>query len=74
MAHQNLTLLSTEDIAKYLHISVGTVKNRLSKGDPMPPSIKIGRRQLFPSKEFHEWLSDQLVTNDGKDNQGGNND
>ncbi len=58
-------LLSTEEVAKYLHISVGTVKNRLSRGDPMPPSLKIGRRQLFPSDEFQKWLNNRVVLNDG---------
>ncbi|RLW64805.1 MAG: hypothetical protein B6D73_10790 [gamma proteobacterium symbiont of Stewartia floridana] len=49
--------LTIEEVAAELHISVGTARNRLScKCAPMPPSIKIGRRRLFPRRLFSEWL------------------
>ena len=48
--------LTVEQVSKKLHITVGTVRNRISKDDPMPPSIKVGRRRLFPEDEFDNWM------------------
>ena len=59
--------LSVEEIAEALHIEVGTARNRLSRGDPMPPSCKIGRRRLFPKDELERWLKSKLVSNDDMD-------
>lgn len=59
--------LTIEEVSKRLHINVGTARNRLSRGDPMPPSCKIGRRRLFPSKELEKWLMAKLVSNDNLD-------
>lgn len=25
----------------------------------MPPSVKVGRRRLFPESELHKWLAEQ---------------
>lgn len=51
-------------MSERLHISPGTARNRLSRGEPMPPSVKIGRRRLFPSVELERWLMNKLVSND----------
>lgn len=56
--------LTIEEMAKLLHISPGTARNRLSRGEPMPPSIKIGRRRLFPVNELDKWLTTRLTSND----------
>lgn len=48
--------LALEEISRRLHISPATVRNRLSRRDPMPPSIKIGRRRLFPEDKFELWM------------------
>ena len=48
--------LSLEEVSRRLHISPATVRNRLSRRDPMPPSIKIGRRRLFPEDKFELWM------------------
>jgi len=48
--------LSVEEVGRRLHISPGTVLNRLSRQNPMPPSIKIGRRRLFPEDKFELWM------------------
>lgn len=48
--------LSLEEISRRLHISPATVRNRLSRQDSMPPSIKIGRRRLFPEDQFDLWI------------------
>lgn len=61
--------LSVEDLSEELHMSVGTVRNRLSNGDPMPPSIKVGRRRLFPIKQFHSWMAEKLTNNEGWSNE-----
>lgn len=45
-----------EDIAKQLHMSVGTARNRIARGEFMPPFIKVGRRLLFSEQEFYAWL------------------
>jgi excisionase family DNA binding protein len=64
MNTNKVQFLSTEELADYLKISVGTVNNRLSRGDPMPPSCRVGRRRLYPVKELEEWLMSRLVSND----------
>lgn len=53
-----------DDIAKELHMSVGTVRNRLSRGDPMPPSVKVGKKRLFPEDSFREWVQGKIESND----------
>ena len=46
-----------EDISAELHIRPGTARNRLALGQDMPPSIKVGRRRLFPVSEFEKWVA-----------------
>lgn len=46
-----------QDLVELIHMEEGTIRNRLSSGKSMPPSIKIGRRRLFSVREFEEWLS-----------------
>ena len=48
--------LRIEDVSKRLCIAVGTARNRLCNGEPMPPSIRIGRRRLFLEADFNDWL------------------
>ena len=62
-----MKFFTTKEAADKLHISIGTLRNRLSKGDPMPPSVKIGRRRLWPSEEFDRWIMSKLVSNDEMD-------
>lgn len=56
--------LTIEEVSDRLHISVGTARNRLSRREPMPPSVTVGRRRLFPSAELEHWLMAKLVSND----------
>lgn len=56
--------LSIEQVAERMHIEPGTARNRLSRGHPMPPSCKVGRRRLFPEVEFDKWLTGYLVSHD----------
>lgn len=64
----NSEYLTIEEVSSRLHIRVGTARNRLSRGDPMPPSVKIGRRRLFPIDELERWIMTKLVSNDEADN------
>ena len=48
--------LPIEEISRRLCIAVGTARNRLCNGEPMPPSIRIGRRRLFLEADFDNWL------------------
>ncbi len=49
-----------EEIARELHIAPATARNRLTLGQPMPPSIRLGRRRLFPVKEYEQWIAAQM--------------
>jgi len=60
----SVNYLTIEQISRKLHISPGTARNRLSRLRPMPPSMKIGRRRLFPEVEFEEWMSKYLESSD----------
>ena len=62
--------LTIEQVSARLHIQVGTARNRLSRGDPMPPSVKIGRRRLFPLAELERWVMTKLVSNDDMEMNG----
>lgn len=53
-----------EEIARELHIAPATARNRLTLGQPMPPSIRIGRRRLFPVDEFERWIALQMTRAD----------
>lgn len=64
MQHSDTDLLTVIELADILHMNVGTIRNRLSRGEPMPPSVKIGRRRLFPFSELEKWLVTKLVSND----------
>jgi excisionase family DNA binding protein len=50
-------LLTIEEIAQILRMSIGTARNRLSRGDEMPPSLRVGRRRLFPEQSLHRWCA-----------------
>jgi len=54
------TYLTLEQVSERMHIKAGTARNRLSRGEPMPPSVKVGRRRLFPEDEFDRWMATHL--------------
>lgn len=64
MQFDNTQLLTVTELADVLHMDVGTIRNRLSRGDSMPPSVKIGRRRLFPVSELSKWLTKQVTPNE----------
>lgn len=54
-----MTLL---DVSRILKISEHTARNRLSRGFPMPPSFRVGRRRLFLTAEVEQWLARQAAS------------
>lgn len=54
-----------EEVCKSLKITIQTGRNRLSKGLPMPPSFRIGRRRLFIESEIEKWLTEQAGIDSG---------
>jgi len=48
--------LTLAEVCSLLHISVGTGRNRLYKGEDMPKYAKVGRRLLFPEDLFESWI------------------
>jgi excisionase family DNA binding protein len=66
MQSNETALLTITELADVLHMDVGTIRNRLSRGEPMPPSVKVGRRRLFPVSELEKWLMQRLQSNDGE--------
>jgi hypothetical protein len=53
------------EIAQLLRMSAGTARNRLSRGDDMRPSMRIGRRRLFPQTLVDRWCSRRTPVDDG---------
>ena len=49
---------SLVEVATMLKMAPGTVRNRLSRGLSMPPSILVGRRRLFPVDGLNQWIAD----------------
>lgn len=50
-------LMTIQEVAQELRISLGTARNRISRGEPMPPSIQFGRKRLFPAAAFDKWVA-----------------
>ncbi|MEM5455775.1 DNA-binding protein [Paraburkholderia phytofirmans] len=59
-----------EEIAHELHIAPATARNRLTLGLPMPPSIRVGRRRLFPVDQYEKWIASQLTHSSGNEAAG----
>jgi hypothetical protein len=52
---------TVDEIAELLRIRPGTVRNRLSRRDrALPPSVVIGRKRLFPLREYELWKQRHL--------------
>ncbi len=66
MEKMQRSYLTLEQVSERMHIRTGTARNRLSRGEPMPPSVKVGRRRLFPAAEFELWMTSYLAA-DGED-------
>lgn len=59
--------------ADKLFMSVRTLRNKVSKGDDLPPSFRFSRKRLFPAREFEAWLEEKRNTSHVKNtsNTGG---
>jgi predicted DNA-binding transcriptional regulator AlpA len=53
--------LTIEEVADYLHISKYTLRNKIYKCDDLPENFRIGRRRLFPKKEFQMWVREKRL-------------
>ncbi|MBH2015738.1 MAG: helix-turn-helix domain-containing protein [Burkholderiales bacterium] len=55
----NSDLMTIEQVSELLKITARTARNRLSRGDPMPPSFRTGRRRLFLTRAVQQWIEEQ---------------
>lgn len=56
-----MEVLDLDAVAQLLHISPATARRRVSRGELMPPSFRIGRRRLFLKDAVVDWLNLQLT-------------
>lgn len=52
-------LLTPEDLAARLGLSVQTIYNRRARGDSLPRSLCIGRKVRFAPEDVSAWLREQ---------------
>ena len=66
-------LYTIQELASALRLQPGTVRNKLSRGEDLPRSVRVGRRRLFPEEAVEAWLQAQEARNaaaPSSDNQG----
>jgi len=52
-------LLTPEQLAATLGLSVQTLYNRRARGESLPPCVKLGRRLRFVQEDVRSWLDAQ---------------
>ena len=52
-------LYTIQELANTLRLQPGTVRNKLSRGEDLPRSVRVGRRRLFPEDAVEVWLQAQ---------------
>lgn len=52
-------LLTSDQLAGVLGLSVQTLYNRRTRGEPLPPCVKVGRLLRYEQTEVHAWLASQ---------------
>jgi excisionase family DNA binding protein len=57
-------LYTIQDLAHTLRLQPGTVRNKLSRGEDLPRSVRVGRRRLFPEDGVEAWLQAQEARNE----------
>ena len=64
--HNHDEFLTYKQLAEILKVSVGGLRNRHSRGEPMPPSIKPpgSRRRLFSRGDVDKWIRDSEQASD----------
>lgn len=53
-----MKILSLLEVCEQLKITTQTGRNRLSRGAPMPPSFRAGRKRLFRLEDVENWIND----------------
>lgn len=51
-----MNFVTVDEFAKMIRIEPETLRNKLSRGEPLPPSTKIGGRRLFLESDVKEWI------------------
>lgn len=49
------------EVLEFLGIAKATLKHRRSMGRNHPPFVRLGKKVVFPKKEFHAWLKSRPV-------------
>lgn len=50
-----------EQVAEFLGITKHSLAKRRCAGRAHPPFKKLGRKIIYPKKEFHSWLNAQPI-------------
>ena len=58
----SIDVMTTEQVAVRLRVTPGAVRALEFRGTG-PPSTKVGKRRLYPTIEFEEWLEAALLRN-----------
>lgn len=54
-----MNVMTLDEIALLLRITLQSARNRLSLGLDMPPSFKVGRRRLFLQHLVERWFAER---------------
>jgi excisionase family DNA binding protein len=54
------SLLTVDEVARYLHVHRSTIY-RLLKRNQLPPALKIGDRWCFNVEEVDRWRAEQQI-------------
>jgi excisionase family DNA binding protein len=57
-------LYTIQELANTLRLQPGTLRNKLSRGEDLPRSVRVGRRRLFPEDAVEAWLQAQEAGQD----------
>lgn len=53
--------MTISDVSKLLHITEESARNRISAGQAMPPSFRVGRRRLFLRVDVEQWVAERIT-------------
>src|SRR5215469_2746999 len=65
-------LYTIQELANTLRLQPGTVRNKLSRREDLPRSVRVGRRRLFPEDAVEAWMQAKEARQDAapsSDNQ-----
>lgn len=63
-AETGLAYYSDQELAKLLGISLGALRNKVARGDELPPRVCVPglRKRLWPTNEVDRWLSSHTTS------------